>query len=73
MAIDESQQEGVDVDALDKTLEKLTKAFDKLDKNLEKYNQTASNNNKTSRVDHDKIHKQNICLLYTYPSPRDRG
>ena len=66
MAIDESQQEGVDVDALDKTLEKLTKAFDKLDKNLEKYNQTASNNNKTSRVDHDKIHKQNMERQASY-------
>lgn len=60
MVVDESQQEGVDVDALDKTLEKLTKAFDKLDKNLERFNSTVTNNNKTSRVDHDKIHKQNM-------------
>lgn len=60
MVEDESQQEGVDVDALDKTLEKLTQSFEKLNKNLEDFTKTAKKNTKTSTVDHDKIHKQNM-------------
>ena len=54
------QQEGVDVDALDKTLEKLTKAFEKLNDSILDMARTTKTNNKGSKVDHDKIHKQNM-------------
>ncbi len=66
MAIDESQQEGVDVDVLDKTLDKLTKAFEKLSKNLEETIKQTQKNTTSSKVDHDKIHKQNMERQKSY-------
>ena len=64
--VDEEQQEGVDVDALDKTLEKLTKSFEKLNKNLEDFTKTAKTGTTSSKVDHDKIHKQNMERQRSY-------
>jgi len=66
MVEDESQQEGVDVDALDKTLEKLTQSFEKLNKNLEDFTKTAKKGTTSSKVDHDKIHKQNMERQRSY-------
>jgi hypothetical protein len=64
--VDDEQQEGVDVDALDKTLEKLTKSFEKLNKNLEDFTKTAKTGTTSSKVDHDKIHKQNMERQRSY-------
>lgn len=64
--VDEEQQEGVDVDALDKTLEKLTRSFEKLNKNLEDFTKTAKTGTTSSKVDHDKIHKQNMERQRSY-------
>ena len=57
MAIDESQQEGVDVDALDKTLEKLTKAFEKLNDSILDMAKNSSKTTTSNKVDHEKLHK----------------
>ena len=64
--VENEQQEGVDVDALDKTLEKLTKSFEKLNKNLEDFTKTAKKGTSSSKVDHDKIHKQNMERQKSY-------
>lgn len=64
--VENEQQEGVDVDALDKTLEKLTKSFEKLNKNLEDFTKTAKKGTSSSKVDHDKIHKQNMERQRSY-------
>jgi hypothetical protein len=58
--MDEEKDEGIDVDALDKTLEKLTQVVEKLTKGLEGFTAQASKSTKGNKVDHDKIHKQNM-------------
>tara|TARA_B110001454_G_scaffold72044_1_gene69954 strand:- start:919 stop:2673 length:1755 start_codon:yes stop_codon:yes gene_type:complete len=58
--MDEEKDEGIDVDALDKTLEKLTKVVERLTKSLEGFTSQTDKGTKSSKVDHDKIHKQNM-------------
>lgn len=58
--VDEERDEGIDVDALDKTLEKLTKVVERLTIGLEGFTKQAEKSTQSSRVDHDKIHKQNM-------------
>lgn len=58
--MDEEKDEGIDVDALDKTLEKLTQVVEKLTKGLEGFTAQASKSTKSNKVDHEKIHKQNM-------------
>ena len=66
MAIDESQQEGVDVDALDKTLEKLTKAFEKLNDSILDMAKNSSKTTTSNKVDHEKLHKNRLKEQESY-------
>jgi hypothetical protein len=64
--VEDERNEGVDVDALDKTLEKLTKVVENLTKELSNFAKAASQGTKSSGVDHEKLHKNRMKEQESY-------
>jgi len=64
--VESEQQEGVDVDALDKTLEKLTKAFEKLNDSILDMAKNSSKTTNSNKVDHEKLHKNRLKEQESY-------